>query len=142
MKTIIQIQSVSFTNGDKLQIDDYVDIQSFEEEILERLSQKTIEYYAIDTLDLNTEEYHIENACDSDLVWQLRDNGYNFPKEVDLDDAIDICEKEGYEVIERGLVGNSLDIVDSQRLDEITQAFLAASWLERESIYKNIMRQK
>lgn len=56
---------------------------------------------------------------------------------VDEDDMINHLENNGYTVTEDDIT-DTLDIVDSKRLDEISRLFINGSWSEREEIYKKI----
>lgn len=139
MEKRIEIKAVTLSNGNKLRAKDYIGQSLFEEDILEYISDKSIEYYAMSTLDLNTEEYHLENAYDSDLVEALENNGFNFISEVDESDMIDYLEQNGYKVLEEGIIDNELDTFDSNRLEEIKWKYIYGSWSDREKIYDRIV---
>lgn len=135
MEERIFIKSITLSNGVKLKKED----DDFEDEILEYIPDNYIEYYAMRNLELNTEEYILNNAYEDDLIEALEDQGYNFAKQVDVEDCIDIIEREGYTVTYKDLVDDSLDIVDSNRLAEIQEMFISGNFAERENIYKLIM---
>lgn len=66
-----------------------------------------------------------------ELIEELQDRNYDFIKEVDLEDAIDYVEENGY-VVERG--GN---IVEDLDLEELISNFLSADFTKRDLILKS-----
>ena len=139
MEEQLKIKSITLEDDTKIKLKNYIFRSDFEDDVLEYISENRIEYYAMKNLELNTEEYHLENAFEDDLVEALEDNNYDFSKKIDVDDAIDIVEQNGYEVLEKDILDYNLDFFDSNRLREIQDKFINGSWSEREEIYNKIV---
>ena len=96
-----------FQAGDKREIDkiEYL-VNDETEKLLSLLSSYEIENYA-------TEEFNLVSAKDEgDLIEALDDLNFDWKEKIYIDDAIDICEENGYDVLEHSV---DRDIVsDSQ----------------------------
>jgi len=81
----------------------------------------------------------MKKYTDDDLVQELHNRGFHFIDETDKEDMIEFLEERGHEVCLQNNIESELDIIDEQRLDQITEKFISGSWAEREEMYKNVM---
>jgi len=102
--------------------DGFINQSQFEYQMLYHLNEIEIKDWAESNLDM-VEEEDCECECD---VYSFSDG-----------DLLEVLESRGYIVIET-TVGGELDYVDQERLDEIIAKYSAASWSEREEIYKKV----
>lgn len=109
------------------------------EELLEQIGDKSITDYAMNYLSMICErDIQLETFDEASLIEALEYTNYNFCQKIDIEDAIDIVEQEGYTVSVEDAVDFGLDAVDDSMLQEIIQKYLGASWSERVEMYNKV----
>lgn len=130
------------TNQDELE-DGYVEIVVDVKDILDEIDNEEISEYARWKLDMIYEdsfESNLDDFEDYELVDELENRNYNFSKQIGEEDCIEFLEDSGYTITVNKDVDDSLDYIDSGRLEEITNLFINGSWGERELMYKLLIK--
>lgn len=121
-----------FQAGDKREIDkiEYL-VNDETEKLLNLLSSYEIENYA-------TEEFNLVSAKDEgDLIDALEDLNFNWKEKIDIDDAIDICEENGYDVLKHSV---DRDIVSDSQFQEWSELFEEMTMQQRD-LYINQIKE-
>lgn len=137
MKKVIRIVGKQITENSNELEKGYVEVEFEVEDLLGEIGVEDVTDYALNNLRLiNPEdfEYDIDHFEDYELVRELKNNGYNFSKEIDEDECIDFLEDSGYTVT----YGERLDLIDDLKLVEIIELFNSSSWIDREVMYKSV----
>lgn len=114
-----------------------IDIDEFLDNVDTEILTNYVEYH----LDLihpdNCNCETVEEATESDLIWELKNRYFDFIDEVDEDEMVDYLQRNGYlvEGESSGITAN-LDLIDTRMLEEITSKFLNTTIFERKRIYK------
>lgn len=128
-----------FENQDELDVG-HVEIEVEAYNILREIDSEDVADYARWSLDMKHEndfESNIEDFDEDELVEALEDLNFNFSRQIDEDECIEFLEDSGY-IIKTPREENSLDYIDSNLLEEITNIFLNATVFERQEIFNKI----
>lgn len=79
-------------------------------------------------------EVDLDDWSSDELIRELENRNYNFIKEVDLDEAIEYVEKNGY-TLDGDFKGDN--IVEDLDLEELVSNFLSADFQKRDLILKS-----
>lgn len=114
-----------------INIDEFLD--NVDTEILTNYVEYHLDLIHPDNCNCET----IEEATESDLIWELKNRYFDFIDEVDEDEMVDYLQRNGYLVQgeSSGITAN-LDLIDTRMLEEITSKFLNTTIFERGRIYK------
>ena len=114
-----------------INIDEFLD--NVDTEILTNYVEYHLDLIHPDNCNCET----IEEATESDLIWELKNRYFDFIDEVDEDEMVDYLQRNGYLVQgeSSGITAN-LDLIDTRMLEEITSKFLNTTIFERKRIYK------
>lgn len=118
-----------------INIDEFLD--NVDTEILTNYVEYHLDLIHPDNCNCET----VEEATESDLIWELKNRYFDFIDEVDEDEMVDYLQRNGYLVDgEYNLMTTNIDLIDTRMLEEITSKFLSASIFERERIYNLIIK--
>lgn len=95
-------------------------------ELLDQIESSDVYDYACYNFDLVSEDdikSSIEDFDEDELVEALRDNYYNFTKEVGEDEMIEYLEERGYVVDDERNISNDYDYVDNCLFEDIVNKF-------------------
>ena len=106
-------------------------------ELLDQIDNEDIADYARWNFDMVGEdefESNLDDFSDNELVEALRDNWYDFSKEIDEDEMITILEDKGYTVSDDGTVSNDYDYTDSCLFEDIVSVFDSLSSAKKQEL--------
>lgn len=115
------------------------------EELLDEIDNEDISDYAKWNLDMKHEddfESNLDDFSDNELVEALRDNWYDFSKEIDEDEMITILEDKGYTISDDGTVSNDYDYTDSCLFEDIVSVFDSLSCAKKQELHDLIINFK
>lgn len=111
-------------------------------DILGAVDAEDIQDYVSWNLDMkhvDDFESSLDDFDEDELVEALENLNYDFYEKMDTDSCIEFIESQGYAVTaDEDVVGNGLDCIDTQRLEDIQQKFIASSWDDKVIMYNKI----
>lgn len=128
-----------FEDSDEL-LEGHAEISIYANDVLDLIDKDDIARYVRFNLDMMHEDEFkssIDDFDKDDFIRELEWSNFRWIDKVDEDEMISHLESNGYRVNEEDII-DTLDIIDTRRLDEINRLFINGSWSEREEIYKKI----
>lgn len=107
------------------------------EELLNQIESSDVYDYATERFGLVNEDgvaIKLDDFYESDLIEHLRDNYYNFIKEVDTNEMIKHLESLGYSLDNEFFNKDEYDYIDSILFEEISTKFHSLSVFDRQKL--------
>jgi hypothetical protein len=140
-KTINYVGKQILENSYELE-EGYVEIELEAYDILREIDSEDVMDYTRWSLNMRHEEdfeSSLDDFDEDELIEELKSRGHNFSKQIGEEECIDFLEDSGYTITaDEAVVGNGLDYVDAQRLEEIQKKFIDSSWDEKLVMYNKV----